>query len=65
MSILIDKTTKLITQGFTGKTATFHSLGALAYGTKLVGGVAPGKGGTLHPDPGVNLPVIPFLPAMA
>ena len=57
MSILIDKTTKLITQGFTGKTATFHSLGALAYGTKLVGGVAPGKGGTLHPDPGVNLPV--------
>ncbi len=57
MSILIDKNTKLITQGFTGKTATFHSLGALAYGTKLVGGVAPGKGGTLHPDPGVNLPV--------
>ncbi len=57
MSILIDKTTKLITQGFTGKTATFHSLGALAYGTQLLGGVAPGKGGTMHPDPGVNLPV--------
>ena len=57
MSILIDKNTKLITQGFTGKTATFHSLGALAYGTKLLGGVAPGKGGTKHPDPGVNLPV--------
>ena len=57
MSILIDKNTKLITQGFTGKTATFHSLGALAYGTKLLGGVAPGKGGTMHPDPGVNLPV--------
>ena len=57
MPILIDKTTKLITQGFTGKTATFHSLGALAYGTKLVGGVAPGKGGTMHPDPDINLPV--------
>jgi succinyl-CoA synthetase alpha subunit len=57
MSILIDKNTKLITQGFTGKTATFHSLGALSYGTKLLGGVAPGKGGTMHPDPGVNLPV--------
>lgn len=55
MSILIDKNTKLITQGFTGKTATFHSQGALAYGTKLLGGVAPGKGGTMHPE--VNLPV--------
>jgi succinyl-CoA synthetase alpha subunit len=55
MSILIDKNTKLITQGFTGKTATFHSVGALAYGTKLLGGVAPGKGGTMHPE--VNLPV--------
>ena len=50
MSILIDKNTKLITQGFTGKTATFHSEGALAYGTKLMGGVAPGKGGSKHLD---------------
>jgi len=53
MSILIDKNTKLITQGFTGKTATFHSEGALAYGTKLLGGVAPGKGGGTH----LGLPV--------
>jgi succinyl-CoA synthetase alpha subunit len=53
MSILIDKNTKLITQGFTGKTATFHSEGALAYGTKLLGGVAPGKGGGMH----LGLPV--------
>ena len=48
MSILIDKNTKVLTQGFTGKTGTFHSEGALAYGTKLVGGVAPGKGGGTH-----------------
>ncbi len=53
MSILIDKNTKVLTQGFTGKTGTFHSEGALAYGTKLVGGVAPGKGGGTH----LNLPI--------
>lgn len=53
MSILIDRNTKVICQGFTGKHGTFHSEQALAYGTKLVGGVTPGKGGTTH----LGLPV--------
>ena len=48
MSILIDKNTKLICQGFTGTHGTFHSEQALKYGTKLVGGVTPKKGGQLH-----------------
>ena len=53
MSILIDKTTKVICQGFTGKNGTFHSEQAIAYGTRMVGGVAPGKGGQSH----LGLPV--------
>ena len=53
MAVLIDKNTRLICQGFTGDTATFHSEQALAYGTKLVGGVTPGKGGMTH----LGLPV--------
>ena len=53
MSILIDKNTKVICQGFTGKNGTFHSEQAIAYGTKMVGGVTPGKGGTQH----LGLPV--------
>src|SRR6201981_1238528 len=53
MSILVDKNTKVICQGFTGKNGTFHSEAAIAYGTKMVGGVSPGKGGTTH----LNLPV--------
>tara|TARA_Y100001935_G_C17292122_1_gene504002 strand:+ start:17 stop:886 length:870 start_codon:yes stop_codon:yes gene_type:complete len=48
MSILIDKKTKVICQGFTGRQGTFHSEQAIAYGTNLVGGVTPGKGGKLH-----------------
>jgi succinyl-CoA synthetase alpha subunit len=53
MSILIDKNTKLICQGFTGKQGTFHSEQCIAYGTKMVGGVTPGRGGSSH----LNLPV--------
>lgn len=53
MSILIDKETKLICQGFTGKQGTFHAKHALAYGTQLVGGVTPGRGGSEH----LGLPV--------
>ncbi len=48
MSILVDKNTKVITQGMTGATGTFHTEQALAYGTQMVGGVTPGKGGTTH-----------------
>ncbi len=50
MSVLVDKNTRLLCQGFTGATATFHSKQALAYGTQLVGGVTPGKGGMTHLD---------------
>ncbi|HHC73352.1 MAG TPA: succinate--CoA ligase subunit alpha [Thiotrichales bacterium] len=53
MSILVDKHTRVICQGFTGKQGTFHSQQALEYGTRLVGGVTPGKGGTTH----LGLPV--------
>ncbi len=53
MSILIDKNTKVICQGFTGKNGTFHSEQAIAYGTQMVGGTSPGKGGSLH----LGLPV--------
>src|SRR5947208_10443263 len=53
MSILVDKNTRVICQGFTGKNGTFHSQAAIDYGTKMVGGTAPGKGGQKH----LNLPV--------
>ncbi|MDD3517092.1 MAG: succinate--CoA ligase subunit alpha [Chromatiales bacterium] len=50
MSILVDRNTRVICQGFTGKQGTFHSEQALAYGTRMVGGVTPGKGGQKHLD---------------
>src|ERR1700689_4621482 len=53
MSVLVDKNTRVICQGFTGSQGTFHSEQAVAYGTKMVGGVTPGKGGTQH----IDLPV--------
>src|SRR6476660_6596610 len=51
MAILVDKNTKVICQGITGSQGTFHTQQAVAYGTQVVGGVTPGKGGTKHPDP--------------
>src|SRR6266550_9505577 len=53
MSILIDQNTRVICQGFTGKNGTFHSDQAIAYGTQMVGGTSPGKGGSTH----LGLPV--------
>ena len=53
MAILVDANTRVITQGFTGAQGTFHSEQAIAYGTKVMGGVTPGKGGSVH----LELPV--------
>jgi succinyl-CoA synthetase alpha subunit len=50
VSILVNENTRVITQGMTGETGTFHTEQALAYGTQMVGGVTPGKGGTTHLD---------------
>ncbi len=61
MAVLVDRNTKVICQGFTGAQGTFHSEQAIAYGTKMVGGVTPGKGGTRHLD----LPVFDTVEAAA
>src|SRR3569623_3721640 len=53
MSILVDKNTKVITQGMTGETGSFHTQAALDYGTQMVGGITPGTGGSEH----LGLPV--------
>ncbi|HEY1364296.1 MAG TPA: succinate--CoA ligase subunit alpha [Xanthobacteraceae bacterium] len=57
MSILVDRNTRVICQGFTGRNGTFHSEQAIAYGTRMVGGTSPGKGGTVH----LGLPVFDTL----
>ena len=58
MAILVDKNTKVICQGITGSQGTFHTVQALEYGTRIVGGVTPGKGGSKHPDAKLaNVPI--------
>ncbi len=55
MAVLVDRNTRVMTQGFTGTQGTFHASQGIAYGSTYVGGTTPGKGGTMHPE--LNLPV--------
>ena len=57
MAVLVDKNTKVICQGITGSQGTFHTEQAIAYGTKMVGGVTPGKGGQFFEHGGVKVPI--------
>jgi succinyl-CoA synthetase alpha subunit len=63
MAILVDKNTKVICQGITGSQGTFHTIQALEYGTQVVGGVTPGKGGSRHPD--AKLADVPIFDSVA
>ncbi len=63
MAILVDKSTKVICQGITGSQGTYHTTAAKAYGTQIVGGVTPGKGGSKHPDP--KLADVPIFDSVA
>ena len=63
MAILVDKNTKVLCQGITGSQGTFHSIQALEYGTQIVGGVTPGKGGAKHPD--AKLAAVPIFNTVA
>jgi succinyl-CoA synthetase alpha subunit len=63
MAILVDRNTKVICQGITGSQGTYHTMAAKAYGTQIVGGVTPGKGGSKHPDP--KLADVPIFDSVA
>lgn len=65
MSILVDKNTRLVVQGLTGKEGTFHARNCVEYGTKVVAGVTPGKGGTTHHLNGADFPPIPVFNTVA
>lgn len=65
MSILVDKNTRLVVQGLTGKEGTFHARNCVEYGTKVVAGVTPGKGGTTHRLDGADSPAVPIFDTVA
>lgn len=65
MSILVDRNTRLVVQGLTGKEGTFHARNCAQYGTQVVAGVTPGKGGTPHSLDGANLPPVPVFNTVA
>jgi succinyl-CoA synthetase alpha subunit len=65
MSILVDRNTRVVVQGLTGREGTFHARASAEYGTQVVAGVTPGKGGTLHTLEGPNLPPVPIFNTVA